>query len=74
MLRIGQRLQVHCDGCGEPIAARLSFIAASAEFTPPVIFSREQRAQLVYRAEARPAAEDATRLHPGQPVDVELLP
>ncbi|MFP5306868.1 MAG: HlyD family secretion protein [Gammaproteobacteria bacterium] len=73
-LRIGQGLQVHCDGCGEPIAARLSFIASSAEFTPPVIFSREQRAQLVYRAEARPAAEDATRLHPGQPVDVELLP
>lgn len=72
-LRIGQPLKVHCDGCGKPIDATLSFIAATAEYTPPVIYSREQRAQLVFRVEAQPAAADASRLHPGQPVDVELL-
>lgn len=73
-LRVGQRVRVHCDGCEAPIDAVLSFIAASAEYTPPVIYSREQRAQLVFRVEARPAAADAARLHPGQPVDIELLP
>ncbi len=73
-LRLGQPVRVHCDGCGAPVAATLSFIADSAEYTPPVIYSRTQRAQLVYRVEARPALEDARRLRPGQPVDVELLP
>ena len=72
-LRMGQPVKVHCDGCGEPIDASLSFIAATAEYTPPVIYSREQRAQLMFRVEARPAAADAARLHPGQPVDIELL-
>lgn len=72
-LRIGQPVKVHCDGCGEPIDASLSFIAATAEHTPPVIYSREQRAQLVFRVEAQPAAADAARLHPGQPVDIELM-
>lgn len=72
-LRMGQPVKVHCDGCGEPIDASLSFIAATAEYTPPVIYSREQRAQLVFRVEAQPTAADAARLHPGQPVDIELL-
>lgn len=72
-LRMGQPVKVHCDGCGESIDGSLSFIAATAEYTPPVIYSREQRAQLMFRVEARPAAADAARLHPGQPVDIELL-
>lgn len=72
-LRLGQPVRAQCDGCAEPVAASISFVAASAEFTPPVIYSREQRAQLVYRVEAQPVPADAARLHPGQPVDVELL-
>ena len=44
-----------------------------AEFTPPVIYSNEMRSKLVYLVEARPAAADALKLHPGQPVSV-LLP
>lgn len=73
-LRPGQRVRVHCDGCDAAIEARLSFIASQAEYTPPVIYSRQQRAQLVYRVEASPDPTDALRLHPGQPVDVELVP
>ena len=71
-LRSGQRVDVACDGCGAPIAASISFISPQAEFTPPVIYSRESRAKLVFMVEARPAAADATRLHPGQPVDVRF--
>jgi HlyD family secretion protein len=69
-LRLGQRVDAACDGCGNPVAAVISFIAPQAEFTPPVIYSRESRAKLVFLVEARPAAADAPRLHPGQPVDV----
>ena len=71
-LKLGQRVDVACDGCGAPIAAAISFIAPQAEFTPPVIYSRESRAKLVFLVEARASAEDSARLHPGQPVDVRL--
>jgi len=69
-LAIGQPVSVHCDGCGSPIAARIDFIATQAEYTPPVIYSNSQRARLVFRVEALPDTKDATRLKPGQPLDV----
>jgi HlyD family secretion protein len=71
-LKLGQPVRVSCDGCGNPIAAKISYISRQAEYTPPVIYSREQRAKLVFLIEARPEPADATRLHPGQPVDVAL--
>lgn len=72
-LRVGQELSVACDGCVEPISAQVSFIAPQAEFTPPVIYSRENRARLVFLIEARPVLQDAVKLHPGQPVEVRLV-
>lgn len=56
------------DGLAE--RAKISFIAREAEFTPPVIFSEQNRAKLVFMIEARLPKE--TRLRPGQPVDVRL--
>lgn len=69
--KIGQALQIGCDGCAM-IKAHVSYIATQAEYTPPVIYSNEARAKLVYRAEARLAPEDAVKLHPGQPIDIVL--
>ena len=69
-LRPQQVLRVHCDGCAHDLVAHVSFIATQAEYTPPVIYSRDSRSKLVYRVEARLAAPDATQLQPGQPVDV----
>jgi HlyD family secretion protein len=71
-LRRGQTVSVTCDGCGDPISGTISFIADRAEFTPPVLYSKENRAKLVYLVEARPSPEVAARLNPGQPVDVTL--
>jgi len=68
----GTPVQASCDGCGEPFAATVSFISAQAEFTPPVIYSRDNRAKLVFLVEARPDPARAARLHPGQPVDVRF--
>lgn len=73
-LRIGQGVAVTCDGCGAPIAAQIRFIASQAEYTPPVIYSKETRSKLVFMVEAWPAPQDAVKLHPGQPVDVALKP
>ncbi|WP_082567834.1 HlyD family secretion protein [Pelomonas sp. Root1217] len=70
-LKLDAPVNLHCDGCGAAIPARISFIAAGPEYTPPVIYSNQQRDKLVFLVEARPVkAEDAERLHPGQPLDV----
>lgn len=69
-LAVGQPVAIRCDGCGAPIAAQISFISPKAEYTPPVIYSNVQRAKLVFMVEALPKPADATRLHPGQPLDV----
>ena len=71
-VRVGQGVELSCDGCPAKIPATISYVASQAEFTPPVIYSRENRAKLVFLVEARPAKADATKLHPGQPVDVVL--
>jgi HlyD family secretion protein len=72
-LHTGQIVKVTCDGCQGELTATISFIAREAEFTPPVIFSQEQRQKLVFLVEARPSA-NAARLTAGQPVTVSLGP
>lgn len=71
-LRLGQHVTLACDGCPAPIAAKVSFIAREAEYTSPLIYSKENRAALVFMVEARPAIEAARSLHPGQPLEVRL--
>jgi HlyD family secretion protein len=71
-IRIGDAASVHVDGVAEPARGSVSFVSPRAEFTPPVIFSRESRSKLVFLVEIRFAPETARLLHPGQPVDVRL--
>ena len=70
-VRIGDAVTVRCDGCGGDIPAKVRFIAPQAEFTPPVIYSRENRSNLVFLVEARPDVPNPA-LHPGLPVEVAL--
>ncbi|MEF2229980.1 MAG: HlyD family efflux transporter periplasmic adaptor subunit [Pseudodesulfovibrio sp.] len=71
-LRMGQEALITLDGDPAPVAASVYYISPSAEYTPPVIYSSQSRAKLVFQVRARPSAEDAPRLHPGQPVDVDV--
>ncbi len=71
-VKTGQAVSVRCDGCEKPISAHISYISSQAEYTPPVIYSRENRAKLVFLVEARPAPAEAAKLHPGQPVEVSF--
>jgi HlyD family secretion protein len=73
-IKPGQSVTFSCDGCGAPMTATIAFISDRAEFTPPVLYSRENRAKLVFLVEAKPAPDVAARLNPGQPVDVTLPP
>lgn len=72
-LAIGQGVQVSFDGVGQPFSATITFISPQAEFTPPVIYSRSTRSKLVFMIEAHPRPEEATRFHPGQPLDITLV-
>jgi len=69
-ISFGQTVGVSCDGCEKGLTAKVSFIARSAEFTPPVIYSLDERAKLVFLIEARPEQPDKFRV--GQPVTVTL--
>ena len=69
-IKIGQAITVTCDACAAGLGAKVTFIARSAEYTPPVIYSLEERAKLVYLIEARP--DDPARFRVGQPVSVTL--
>jgi HlyD family secretion protein len=73
-LKPGQAVSFICDACGDAMKATISFISDRAEFTPPVLYSKENRAKLVYLVEAKPAPDVAAKLNPGQPVDVTLPP
>jgi len=70
-LKLGAPLHVYMDGV-TPVSGTISYISTEAEFTPPVIYSRETRAKLVYLVEAVFEAKVAKDLHPGQPVEVEF--
>lgn len=67
-IALGQVVGVTCDNCQSGMTARITFISHDAEFTPPVIFSLEERAKLVFRVEATPIGD--TVLPVGQPVNV----
>jgi HlyD family secretion protein len=69
-IRLGDQVQIYCDACAPGLTAAISYIAPEAEYTPPVIYSREMRAKLVYLIEAKPA--QPADLRPGQPVDVTI--
>ena len=70
-IAVGTVLHIRCDGCGDGAEAVVSYVSDEPEFTPPVIYSLENRQKLVYMIEARPSGEAAV-LKPGQIVDADL--
>jgi HlyD family secretion protein len=69
-LHEGDRLAIGCDACAPGLSATVTFISPQPEYTPPVIYSESNREKLVYLIEAHPPPEQASKLKPGQPVDV----
>lgn len=69
----GEKIWVSYDG-GGTVPARIAFISPRAQYTPPVIYSSQTRAKLVFMIEATVEPAIALRLHPGQPVDVREAP
>jgi HlyD family secretion protein len=73
-IKTGQTASVTFDGGRRAYSATVNYISTQAEFTPPVLYNRENRAKLIFMIEAKFSPEDAADLRPGQPVDVRLNP
>jgi HlyD family secretion protein len=71
-LHRGDNVWFICDSCSAGLTGTISFISPTAEYTPPLIYSETTKAKLVYRIEARPPADQAPFLNPGQPIEVRL--
>ena len=70
LLKAGDRVSVGVPGLAAPLEARVSYLSPQPEYTPPVLYNRDNRAKLVYMIEAVFGPGAAADLHPGQPVDV----
>jgi len=68
----GKDVLLRIDGRPAEIPAKVTYISTESEYTPPVIYSNDTRSKLVYMIEARPSADNAVVLHPGQPVEVKV--
>ncbi|MGB8817397.1 MAG: HlyD family efflux transporter periplasmic adaptor subunit [Rhizobiaceae bacterium] len=69
-LKPGTELAIHCDNCPDDLKATVSFVSSEPEFTPPVIYSLENRQKLVFLVEALEAG-GRSKLMPGQIVDAD---
>lgn len=67
----GEIVHFDCDGCAAGLTARINYVSAQPEYTPPIIYSRSTRDKLVFLVEALPS--DPRNLTPGLPVDVVPL-
>ena len=67
-MTIGRPIEIRCDGC-QPVDAKVSYVSSQAEYTPPVLYSKESRSKLLFLVEARLSNSP---LRPGQPLDVRL--
>jgi HlyD family secretion protein len=67
---VGKPVEIRCDGCPGPVAAKVSYVSTQAEYTPPVLYSKESRTKLRFLVEARIDDPHSAKLKPGQPIDV----
>ena len=72
-LHVGDSLRVFVDGASGSVTGKVSFISPRAEYTPPVVYSQDNRNKFVFLVEAVFEPDVAATLHPGQPVDVEMV-
>ena len=72
-LKMGARVRVSFSGRPTPLEARVNYLSSRPEYTPPVLYNRDNRAKLVFMVEAAIDRAATRDLNPGQPVDVTLL-
>jgi HlyD family secretion protein len=72
LLRLNEKVNIKTDRNANFAKGHIFYISNIAEYTPPIIYSREERQRLVFRVEAKIDAPDLEKIHLGQPVTLEL--
>jgi HlyD family secretion protein len=71
-INLGQIVTVSCDKCSQTYQAKVDYISPQAEYTPPVVYSQENNAKLIFMIRAQLLDKATTVFHPGQPLQVML--
>lgn len=71
-LRLNGKVLIKTDQNPHFATGHIAYISNIAEYTPPIIYSREERQHLVFRVETRIDTPDLEKIHLGQPVTLEL--
>lgn len=69
-LKLGEVVELNCEGCKKDLTASISYIAPYAEYTPPLVYSRKNNPKLVYKVRAK--LNQPAYFHPGQPITVNV--
>ncbi|MSP53061.1 MAG: HlyD family efflux transporter periplasmic adaptor subunit [Gammaproteobacteria bacterium] len=71
-IHLGQIITVKCLSCSQTYQARIDFISPQAEYTPPVVYNKENDVKLIFMVRAQ-LLDNATQIfHPGQPLEAIL--
>ncbi|PCI39335.1 MAG: hypothetical protein COB50_01215 [Thiotrichales bacterium] len=73
-IKLGQIITVTKDAANTFIKAKVVFISPEAEYTPPIIYSKDYVHNSVFKIEALPMKHSKYPLHVGQPVMVNTNP
>lgn len=70
---LNAKIRVSSDGSPQLATGVVQYISPIAQYTPPILYSREERKNLVFRVEASIDKPDLAQLHLGQPVTLEII-
>lgn len=69
---LNRKVSISSDGSPDLATGTINYISNIAQYTPPIIYSREERQELVFRVEAVLDNPNLNQIHLGQPVSLEL--
>ncbi|MCX7114530.1 MAG: HlyD family efflux transporter periplasmic adaptor subunit [Gammaproteobacteria bacterium] len=72
-IHLNQKVKLSTDGNPSFATGTIRYISNTAQYTPPIIYSREERQALVFRVEAHIDHPQMNQLHLGQPVSLEWV-
>jgi len=72
-IALNQKIKISSDGNPHLAIGKINYISNVAQYTPPNIYSREQREKLVFRIEASIDSPSLNDIHLGQPISLEVV-
>ncbi len=70
---LNSKIKISTDNNPTFATGTIRYISNIAQYTPPIIYSREERQELVFRIEAKIDTPNLNQIHLGQPVTLEMI-